>query len=56
VYTQVTNGDIAVGDQLAVTLTESTSEFALDGSLMREMNQRNGSGSGSGLGGGQKTE
>jgi HlyD family secretion protein len=56
VYTQVISGDIAVGDQLAVTLTDSTSGFALDGSLMREMNQINGGGSGSGLGGGQKAE
>ena len=52
VHTQVTSGDIAVGDQLAVTLAPSTSEFEIDGSLMREMNQINGGGPG----GGQKVE
>ena len=56
VNTQVISGDITVGDKLAVTLTDSASGFAFDGSLMREMNQINGGGSGSGRGGGQKAE
>jgi len=51
-HTQVTSGDIAVGDKLAVALAPSTSEFGFDGSLMREMNQINGGGPG----GGQKAE
>jgi HlyD family secretion protein len=51
-HTHVISGDIAVGDQLAVTLAPSTSEFVFDGSIMREMNQINGGGPG----GGQKAE
>ncbi len=49
VHTQVINGDLAVGDQLAVTLTPSTiGGIAFDGSLMREMGQVTGTGPGSG--------
>jgi HlyD family secretion protein len=56
VHTQVISGDIAVGDQLAVFISTSTTiEFAFDGSLMREMNQLNSGGSGGGLGG-QRSE
>ena len=51
-HTHVISGDIAVGDQLAVTLAPSTSEFVFDGSIMREMNQINGGGPG----GGQKAK
>ncbi len=57
VHTQVISGDLAFGDQLAVLISTSTAgEFEFDGSLMRDMNQINGSGHGSGTGGGQKSE
>jgi len=48
VHTQVIKGDLAVGDQLAVTVTSSSGEIPFDGSLMREMGQVTGNGPGSG--------
>jgi len=48
VHTQVIKGDLAVGDQLAVTLTSSTTDgITFDGSLMRDMGQVTGTGPGS---------
>ena len=37
VYTQVISGDIAVGDQLAVTLASSTDAEDFDPSMMRKI-------------------
>ena len=48
VHTQVIKSDLAVGDQLAVTVASSTfSGIPFDGSLMREMGQVTGTGPGS---------
>jgi len=52
VNTQVISGEIAVGDQLAVTLTSSINADGFDPSMMRQMNQvTNGSGPGGGFSG-----
>lgn len=52
VHTQVIGGDLAVGDQLAVTLALSTDADGFDPSMMRQMNQvTNGGGHGDGFGG-----
>jgi len=50
VHTQVTGGDLAVGDKLAVTITSSVDDIQPDGSIMRDMGQITGSGPGSGAG------
>jgi HlyD family secretion protein len=39
VYTQVIEGEISVGDQLAVTMTQSQDVGEFDPSMMRQMNQ-----------------
>jgi HlyD family secretion protein len=46
-YTQISSGDITAGDQLVVSIASQASDgqFPVDGSMMRQLNQVNNSGS-----------